>query len=87
MPDVPIQRQAKLMRELRESQNRVASAYRERDELMVAWSLSDSLSRPDMARACGLAKSRVDQIIRDTFLQDQASRSSSRRAAVARHIA
>jgi galactose-1-phosphate uridylyltransferase len=52
-------------RELRELSNGIASAYRRRDELIQALALSNSLSREDMARATGLAKSRVDQIIRE----------------------
>jgi hypothetical protein len=35
---------------------------------MAAWALSNSLSREDMAIATGLAKSRVDQIIRESYL-------------------
>lgn len=35
---------------------------------MTAWALSNSLSRDDMAIATGLAKSRVDQIIRENYL-------------------
>ncbi len=34
---------------------------------MTAWVLSKSLSRGDMAIATGLAESRVDQIVRETF--------------------
>jgi hypothetical protein len=35
---------------------------------MTAWALSNSVSREDMAIATGLAKSRVDQIIRENYL-------------------
>ena len=52
---------------------------------MTAWALSNSLSRQDMAVATGLAKSRVDQIIRETY---ELERSLSARACaqrVARH--
>ena len=35
---------------------------------MTAWALSNSLSREDMATATGLAKSRVDQIVRENYL-------------------
>jgi RHS repeat-associated protein len=55
------------MRELRAAQNKAAAGFRERDDLMTAWALSNSLSRQDMALATGLAKSRVDQIIRETY--------------------
>ena len=39
---------------------------------MQALACSGSLSREDMARATGLAKSRVDQIIRELTLADRA---------------
>ena len=53
------------MRELRRLSNAVADAYFARDDKMLALALSESLSRADMARATGLNKSRVDQIIRE----------------------
>jgi hypothetical protein len=74
------------MRRLRAPHNRAALGYRERDDLMTAWSLSNSLSRHDMAVATGLVKSRVDQIIRETL---ELERSRSARACadrVARHM-
>lgn len=51
------------MGRLRELSNAIADGYRERDELLLALAASQTLSRRDMATACGLAKSRVDQII------------------------
>ncbi len=65
VPDVSRDSQAEKMRELRAAQNRAVHGYRERDGLMLAWATSNTLSRADMAVAVGLAKSRVDQIIRE----------------------
>jgi hypothetical protein len=65
--DLPLDSQAEGMRQLRAAHNRAAMGYRERDGLMTAWALSNSLSRQDMAVATGLVKSRVDQIIRETY--------------------
>lgn len=65
--DVSADSQAEKMRELRAAHNKAVLGYRERDGLMVAWALSNTLSRADMARAAGLAKSRVDQIIRESY--------------------
>jgi hypothetical protein len=59
------ERQIESMRELRELSNDIAHAYFARDDRMLALALSGSLSRKDMARATGLNKSRVDQIIRE----------------------
>ncbi len=74
------------MLRLREAQNRIASGYRERDEIMVALAMSNSLSRPDMAIATGLAKSRVDQIIRETYERDRALAARAMTARMARHL-
>jgi hypothetical protein len=74
------------MRELRDLSNGIASAYRRRDELMQALALSNSLSREDMARATGLAKSRVDQIIRELTEQDQRRRNAEALERVRRHM-
>jgi len=56
------------MRKLRAMHNEIPLGYQRRDGQMTAWALSNSLSRRDMAIATGLAKSRVDQIIRDEYL-------------------
>ncbi len=56
------------MRALRAMHNEIPLGYHKRDGQMTAWTLSNSLSREDMARATGLAKSRVDQIIRENYL-------------------
>jgi hypothetical protein len=53
------------MIELRRLTNAIAGAYQARDDLLLALATSNSLSRRDMARATGLNKSRVDQIIRE----------------------
>lgn len=74
VPYVEPDRQAELMRELRALHNAIPQAQLARDRKMQAWALSNSLSRHDMARAVGLAKSRVDQIIRDLTLDDEARR-------------
>lgn len=86
IPDVPVDRQSREMRRLRDAHNRIALGYRERDEIMVALTLSNSLSRHDMALATGLAKSRVDQIIRETYETDRAEVAQAAMARVARHL-
>jgi hypothetical protein len=74
------------MRELRELSNGIANAYRRRDKRMQALALSNSLSREDMARATGLAKSRVDQIIRELTEEDQRRRNAEALERVRRHL-
>jgi hypothetical protein len=69
------------MRALRAIHNEIPLGYQKRDGQMTAWALSNSLSRVDMAIATGLAKSRVDQIIRENYL---ASGSGKLAALVAR---
>jgi hypothetical protein len=73
-------------RELREAQNNIAASYIERDRLMQARALSNTLSREDMADATGLVKSRVDQLIRDITLQDAARRNAALAEQTARHL-
>ena len=79
MPDVDLAAQAAEMQRLREAQNAISDGYLYRDELMVAFALSNSVSRLDMALATGLAKSRVDQIIRETHsrIRSQSARVAS----------
>jgi DNA-binding PucR family transcriptional regulator len=60
------------MRKLRTMHNKIPNSTIHRDRQMQAWALSNSLSRNDMAVAVGLVKSRIDQIIRDLTLLDQA---------------
>ncbi len=59
------------MRRLRELHNEIPNGYSKRDRQMQAWALSNSLSRHDMARAIGVHKTRVDQIVRELTLLDQ----------------
>jgi hypothetical protein len=68
VPHVARDVQAASMRKLRAMHNAIPLGYQARDGQMTAWALSNSLSRADMAVATGLAKSRVDQIIRDNYL-------------------
>jgi len=77
VPGVPIAVQTAHMHELRKAQNRIADAHAERDGLMHAWALSNTLSRHDMAVAAGLAKSRVDQLIREAAEKDVARRNAA----------
>jgi hypothetical protein len=55
--------QLEILRELRALQNAIPAAQLARDQQLAAIARSGTLSRRDMARACGLAKSRIDQII------------------------
>jgi hypothetical protein len=55
--------QCKILRELRGLQNAIPAAQLARDERLAALARSGTISRRDMARACGLNKSRIDQII------------------------
>jgi hypothetical protein len=68
VPHVPVEVQSASMRALRAIHNEIPLGYQKRDGQMTAWALSNSLSREDMAIATGLAKSRVDQIIRENYL-------------------
>lgn len=85
--DVSLESQADKMRELRAAQNRGARGYRERDDLMVAWALSNTLSRADMAVAIGRAPSRVNQIIRSTAARENEMRAQALHSRAARHRA
>ena len=84
--DVPIAVQRDHMRELRESQNQIVNAHAIRDSLMLAWALSNTLSRHDMALATGLAKSRVDQLIREAAERDITRRNAEAAERVRRHM-
>ncbi len=86
MPGVPPERQAEAMRELRAMHNQIPNGYLKRDRQMQAWALSNSLSRRDMAIATGLVKSRVDQIIRELTLADEAWKSREAVERVRRHL-
>lgn len=83
---VPSERQVEAMRELRELHNSIGTSYRARDERMAALALSDSLSRQDMAKAVGLNKSRIDQILRELAQEDQQLKNAAAVERVARHM-
>jgi hypothetical protein len=85
VPNVSLESQVEKMKELRAAQNRGASGYRERDDLMVAWALSNTLSRADMASAIGRAPSRVNQIIRDTASREGEIKTRELKARADRH--
>jgi hypothetical protein len=85
-PIIEPQQQAEHMRELRMLHNRIAEGYYERDDRMLALSLSNALSRRDMAIATGLAESRVNQIIREHANADQHRKNTAAVEQVARHM-
>ena len=62
-PGTEYAEQLEILRELRALQNAIPAAQLARDQRLVAVARAGTVSRRDMARACGLAKSRVDQII------------------------
>jgi hypothetical protein len=76
IPGVPVAVQEQHMRELRSAQNQIANGHAVRDGLMQAWAMSNTLSRHDMAVATELAKSRVDQLIREATERDVARRNT-----------
>jgi hypothetical protein len=78
--------QAESMRRLRELENRRRAAEYERNDLMCALALSNSLSRPDMGHAIGVSRSRVDQLIRQHFEMLQARRNAAAADQYARHM-
>jgi hypothetical protein len=79
-------RQVESMREVRELSNNIAGAHRERDELLAALALSQSLSRADMARAAGLSKPRIDQILYEVAMENAGRRQAEGEARVRRHM-
>lgn len=86
VPGVSVESQAEKMRELRAAQNRGARGYRERDDLMAAWALSNTLSRSDMAIAIGKVPSRVNQIIRATTSREAEIRTQALKVRAAAHM-
>jgi hypothetical protein len=62
-PGVTYPEQCAALRELRTLHNAIAAAQLARDERLANLARSGIVSRRDMARACGLHKSRIDQII------------------------
>jgi uncharacterized protein with beta-barrel porin domain len=85
VPDVSITVQSEHMRELRQLQNNVAQDYWSRDDRMAAFALGNTLSREDMAVATGLAKSRIDQILREVAARYAEHRRNSGAERIARH--
>lgn len=83
---ITAQAQRALMHELRDLHVSIARRQAMRDNRIAAISLSGSLSRRDMGRACGLSKARVDQIIAAVALRDQERRNAAGRAVTARHL-
>jgi hypothetical protein len=74
LPDEPIEptstppgtsfiEQREILRELRMLQNAIPTAQLARDKRLAALARNGAISRRDMARACGLNKSRIDQIV------------------------
>jgi hypothetical protein len=86
VPNVSVESQVEKMGELRAAQNRGARGYRERDDLMVAWALSNTLSRADMAVAIGKVPSRINQIIRATASREAEIKSRELHARGAVHM-
>jgi hypothetical protein len=74
------------MREIRVLSNNIAGAYRERDQLLAALALSQSLSRADMARAAGLSKPRIDQILYEVAIENARRQQAEGEARVRRHM-
>ena len=75
------------MRELRDLQNSIADAHIARDERIYALTLSNVLSRRDMARATGQSVSRVGQIVRERADAQRAGWNAAAEARVQRHMA
>lgn len=78
-------RQVESMREIRDLSNGIASAHRERDQRLAALALSNSLSRTDMARAAGLSKPRIDQILFEVAEENQRLKNVEAEERVRRH--
>jgi hypothetical protein len=55
--------QLDILRELRALQNAIPAAQLARDQRLATIARRGTVSRRDMARACGLNKSRIDQIV------------------------
>ena len=62
-PGTTFEEQCDALRELRALQNAIPAAQLARDERINALTKTGMVSRRDMARACGLNKSRIDQIL------------------------
>jgi hypothetical protein len=80
------ERQAESMRHLRELENRGRQAEYDRNDLLCALALSNSLSRPDMGRAIGVSRSRIDQLIHSHYQLLQDRKAAAAAEQVARHM-
>lgn len=80
------ERQIEAMREIRVLSNNIAGAHRERDQLLGALALSQSLSRADMARAAGLSKPRIDQILYEVATENALRQQYEGEERVRRHM-
>jgi hypothetical protein len=85
-PGVTVEKQREILRELRGLQNAIPEAQLVRDDRLAALSLSGSVTRRDMARACGLNKSRIDQIIATQAQRLQDERKAAPVERVRRHL-
>ena len=97
LPDEPLEpthtplgvdpaRQADTLRSLRALENEGRDAEFRRNDFMYAQALSNSVSRPDMAHAIGVSRSRVDQLIREHHELLQARRNAEAAVRTARHM-
>ena len=77
--------QVETLGRLRELENAGRRVRFDRDDLIAANALSNSLSRPDMARAIGVSRSRIDQIISSHHAVLQRRRNDAAAERVARH--
>lgn len=85
-PDTAVEDQRQILRELRALQNAIPMAQMARDDRLMALSLSGAVSRRDMAAACGLNKSRIDQIIAEHAVRLQADEDAAAAERVRRHL-
>lgn len=80
-PDI----QREILHELRQLQNAIPLAQLARNDRLTSLAMSGTVSRKDMARACGLNKSRIDQIIAAHATRIQIERNVAGAARVRRH--
>jgi hypothetical protein len=78
--------QREILCELRQLQNAIPAAQLQRDDRLTSLALSGTVTRKDMARACGLNKSRIDQIIAAHAHRIQAIRNAAAEARMRRHM-
>lgn len=85
-PGITVEAQREILSELRQLQNVIPMAQFARDDRLAALALSGSVSRRDMATACGLNKSRVDQVIAEHSRRLQDQRNAVLRDRARRHL-